>query len=172
MYCPGIRVADDARHPSVRIFEDDSMTNPWFSIPSADYEAHMESAVVQQTAMLRTELRKAVDRYRPRSLAILGVAGGSGLSELRDSSVETVNAVDLNPEYLAACRSRYGAESWSLETVQWDLSSSRPPIESVDLVFAALVIEYIDAASFEKYAPLLLRFQSDQIWIDRKTSGK
>jgi hypothetical protein len=72
VYCPGIRVADDARHPSVRIFEDDSMTNPWFSIPLADYEAHMESAVVQQTAMLRTELRKAVDRYRPRFLAILG----------------------------------------------------------------------------------------------------
>jgi hypothetical protein len=42
----------------------------------------------------------------------------------------------------------------------------------VDLVFAALVIEYIDAASFEKYAPSLLRFLSDQIWIDRKTSGK
>jgi hypothetical protein len=59
------------------------MASPWLSIPLEDYEAHMESSPVQRAATLRAELRTAVDRYRPRSVAILGVAGGNGLSELQ-----------------------------------------------------------------------------------------
>lgn len=130
--------------------------NPWLDIPLDDYERHMEMASVQQAQMLRSELHRAVRRYGPQSLAILGSAGGNGLEVLDGATPESVIAIDINPEYLAACRSRYQTPSRQLRTIQWDLSIARPPMRPVDLVFVALVLEYLNLDAFLTYAPSLV----------------
>jgi hypothetical protein len=47
------------------------MLNPWLSIPLNDYEAHIGSAKVQQLSEL---FKRALDRYLPESVAVLGLA--------------------------------------------------------------------------------------------------
>ena len=77
---------------------------PWRAIPLADYEGHMEAPQVGQAAMLRDILGEFVTRLRPASLALLGAAGGNGLECVEPGVVRRVVAVDINPDYLAACR--------------------------------------------------------------------
>ena len=53
--------------------------NPWQDLPLEDYEGHMGSAAVGQLAPLGDIFAEALTRLRPRSVAVLGVAGGNGL---------------------------------------------------------------------------------------------
>lgn len=89
--------------------------NPWTHIPLADYEGHMEFPAIGQAAFLAAEFRQAVAATRPRSVALLGCAGGNGLEALHDSEVERVVCVDINPEFLAALERRHGVRLRGLE---------------------------------------------------------
>ena len=53
--------------------------NPWLTLPLDDYEGHMGSADVNQLAPLADLFGEALAHLRPRSVAVLGVAGGNGL---------------------------------------------------------------------------------------------
>ena len=58
------------------------MTNPWLSVPLADYEAHMRSPAVQQLDALSDLFAEALAFCNPASVAILGIAGGNGLERI------------------------------------------------------------------------------------------
>ena len=131
------------------------MTNPWLSIPLSDYEQHMNAPSVQQAQLLALTLQELVRSYSPASLAILGAAGGNGLEGLPEMGVRRAVAVDINASYLEAARSRYDSRFEVFETIQHDLSTGRPPFESVDLVVGSLVLEYIDVERFLEYAHTL-----------------
>ena len=57
------------------------MSNPWLSIPLEDYEGHMGPEGVRQLAALAELFKCALDRCRPESVAVLGVAGGKAWSK-------------------------------------------------------------------------------------------
>jgi len=56
--------------------------NPWLALPLEDYEGHMGLDAVNQLAPLADLFGEALARLRPRSVAILGVAGGNGLQHV------------------------------------------------------------------------------------------
>jgi hypothetical protein len=56
--------------------------NPWLTIPLADYEGHMESPDVDQSALSSDIFRAALIRHRPHALAVLGCAGGNGFDQI------------------------------------------------------------------------------------------
>lgn len=116
-------------------------TNPWIDVDLADYEAHMAMPTVGQTAMLSREFRRAVERFQPRSLALVGCAGGNGLDELADFDVTRVVCVDISPDYLQKLTSRYAGKVRGLETLCCELERLQLS-EKVDLVFGGLVFEY------------------------------
>jgi hypothetical protein len=87
------------------------VSNPWLSIPLTDYEGHMGSAVVQQLSALSELFKQVVERCRPTSVAILGVAGGNGLEHLSATSVRRVVGVDINSQYLDETRRRFGGRA-------------------------------------------------------------
>lgn len=115
------------------------MSSAWSSTPLEIYEAHVSLPQVGQAAAIRASLTEAVSRYTPQSLLYLGAAGGNGLESLPPST--RIEAVDLNPAYLAAARQRF--PHLSLNTHAADLNQGLPSITPVDLTFAALVLEYI-----------------------------
>jgi hypothetical protein len=132
------------------------MTNPWLQIPLRDSEGHMAHATVAQARMLSAVLREAVAELQPRSLAILGAAGGNGLEAVDAASVRRVVATDRNPEYLTACTERRAHRFTHYEAVLHDLSTGPPPFAPVDLVFAGLLLEYLDGyILFDLLPPLL-----------------
>ena len=117
------------------------MSNPWLTVPLAEYEQHMSSAEVQQLGTLSDLFAEALGRCRPRSIAVLGIAGGNGLDHIDSTITTRVVGLDLNPLYLAAVEQRY-SHLPGLELHCVDLSEQQVRLERVALVHAALVFEH------------------------------
>lgn len=130
--------------------------NPWLRIPLGDYEGHMSLPSVAQSQLLATTLQRVVTRFQPRSLAILGAAGGNGLELVDSAIVRRVIAVDLNPDYLRVCTARHAASFAEFQPVLHDLSQGPPAIVPVECIFAGLVLEYLHLDLFCSYLPSLL----------------
>ena len=58
--------------------------------------------------------------------------------------VERVVGIDINPDYVEAVRSRFGWRIPGLELHVADIQLALPKIAPVDLLFAALILEYVD----------------------------
>lgn len=120
------------------------MRDPWLAIPLADYEGHMATPGIAQAQMLSEILADVADRFGPPSLAVLGCAGGNGFDAISPAITRRVVGIDLNPRYIAAARARYEGRFRSLELHVADIQKDALAFQPVDLVFAALVLEYVD----------------------------
>jgi SAM-dependent methyltransferase len=120
------------------------MSNPWLDIPLADYEAHMALPTVGQSQLMADELDGLVRRHAPTSLAVIGCAGGNGFDRLSGTSVTRVVGVDINAAYIEQARRRYLGQIPGLELYVADVESAGVLFEPVDLVYVALVLEYVD----------------------------
>jgi hypothetical protein len=118
-------------------------THPWLEIPLADYEGHMALPSIAQAELLSTTLARVCSTFQPRSLAVLGVAGGNGLERVDPSVVKRVVAIDFNPEYLRICSQRYAGSFERFEPILHDLSGGVPDVAAVECLFAGLVLEYL-----------------------------
>jgi SAM-dependent methyltransferase len=119
--------------------------NPWLDIPLADYEGHMTLPQVAQAELLARTLAAAVGACSPTSVAVLGCAGGNGFDRL-PATVRRVVGIDVNAAYVAAARARHARSVAGLELHVADVERDALSIEPVDLVYAALLFEYLNAA--------------------------
>jgi hypothetical protein len=117
------------------------MSNPWLSVPLAEYEQHMNSAEVQQLGALSELFAEAIGRCSPSSIAVLGIAGGNGLEHIDSSITRRIVGLDLNPEYLQSVRERY-SHLPGLDLRCVNLSEQRIALEPVQFVHAALIFEH------------------------------
>lgn len=120
------------------------MNNPWLKIPLADYENHMALPDIGQAAMLSAELERSVVEYSPGSVAVIGCAGGNGFDQLARLGVKRIVGIDINPTYVEETRLRYARRIPGLELYVADIQQAINGCRRVDLVFAALVLEYVD----------------------------
>lgn len=123
----------------------------WRRVPASDYDGHMDHPAVDQSRLLADLLGEAVRAGRPSRLLIPGAATGNGLERLWGLSLERVTAVDVVPAYLDLLRARHAAALPGLEIVEADLEEWNPAPTAYDLVWCALVLEYV------RPAPLLHR---------------
>jgi hypothetical protein len=119
----------------------ETMSDPWLSIPLADYEGHMGADSVQQLSALSGLFKRALDACLPDSVAILGIAGGNGLEHASPATIKRIVGVDLNARYLDEVRRRFGTYP-NLELHCVDLSEYELRIRPADLVHAALFFEH------------------------------
>jgi SAM-dependent methyltransferase len=119
--------------------------DPWLAIPADDYEAHMSA--VGQSAIVRAMFLRVYSQRRPKRLAVLGCTTGSDLKLIDPESTEVAIGVDLNPAYLAIARERAGALGPRLRLVEGDVLRVELPAGGLDLVHAALLLEYVDPLS-------------------------
>ena len=101
----------------------------------------MAAPGVAQLGPLSQLFARALRQCRPRSVAVLGVAGGNGLEHITGSGVDRVVGVDINPAYLEEVSRRYG-EIAALELCCADIARQQVPAAPVDLVHAALILEH------------------------------
>jgi SAM-dependent methyltransferase len=123
------------------------MRTPWQEIPLEDYEAHMSLPSVAQAGMLADQLAHLIERHAPASVAIIGCAGGNGLERLDATCVKRVVAIDINPEYVAAAELRHAGRLGRLDCRCADVQSETLTFDPVELIYAALVFEYVDVAA-------------------------
>ncbi|MBI3526595.1 MAG: class I SAM-dependent methyltransferase [Betaproteobacteria bacterium] len=120
------------------------MKNPWLGIPLSDYEGHMALPEVAQARLLADVFAGQLEIHKPRSLAMLGCAGGNGFERIAPEVTRRVVGVDLNGQYLNEVRARFGAKFERLELVEGDIQTDAVAFASVDLMYAALVLEYVN----------------------------
>lgn len=123
------------------------MTNPWLEIPLADYEAHMALPEVAQAVLLADIFADLLTKYRPRSVAVLGCAGGNGLERIANATTGRVVAVDLNPRYVERLRARFQKRIPKLEATVGDIQGEDVSFAPVELAYAALLLEYVDVGT-------------------------
>ena len=99
----------------------------------------MSAPGVEQLAALSFLFSRALKRVRPKSVAVLGIAGGNGLEHV-DNSVSRVVGVDIRAEYLDEVRRRFPALPLELHSL--DLARETIKAAPVDLVHAALIFEH------------------------------
>ncbi len=120
------------------------MSNPWLSIPLADYEGHMSLPAVAQAPALASELESLLRQHRPASVAVLGCSGGNGLERVDPAVTRRVVALDINPTYVDAASSRFGRSFAVFEPIVCDVAMAEAaPFPPVELLFAGLLLEYL-----------------------------
>jgi SAM-dependent methyltransferase len=123
------------------------MNNPWLDIPLKDYEGHMSLPNIGQAQMLADRLERLLKRTLPRSVALIGCAGGNGLDRIEPGQLARVVALDINPLYIQAVGARHASRLGNLELHCADVQSPSLQFEPVDLAYAALLFEYVDAVA-------------------------
>ncbi|MBI2851320.1 MAG: class I SAM-dependent methyltransferase [Chloroflexi bacterium] len=118
--------------------------NPWLSIPASDYEGHMNSQQVGQLSVLNRIFENVLNDVPSKALAVLGCGTGNGFEHIDSQAVERLLGIDINPEYLAILRTRHGSKLPMLKLVCSDLNTFAHPNNAFDLIYAALVFEYVD----------------------------
>lgn len=92
--------------------------------------------------MLADLFKRVLDRYRPASVAVLGVAGGNGLEQIDRMITKRIVGVDINQRYLDKVQRRFGTLA-GLELHCCDLAERNIHLAPVALVHAALIFEHV-----------------------------
>jgi SAM-dependent methyltransferase len=121
--------------------------NPWLDIPLADYEGHMALPYVAQAQLLSDVFAGALEVFTPRSVAVLGCAGGNGFERISPLITDRLVGVDLNPEYILEVQRRFGDRIPALELFVGDIQKDEFNFLPVELVFASLLFEYVDVGA-------------------------
>jgi SAM-dependent methyltransferase len=119
------------------------MKNPWLDIPLADYEAHMALPGIEQAQLLSDIFAGALEWFSPKSVAVLGCAGGNGFDRI-PASVSRVVGVDINPEYIAKAKARFNGRFANLALIVGDIQDETVAFTPVELIFAGLILEYVN----------------------------
>ena len=102
----------------------------------------MSLPTIAQAEMLAAQFSDALRMFLPESVAVIGCAGGNGFDRI-PAVTKRVVGVDINPSYIASASSRYQGSIPGLEFHVADIQSASLAFEPVDLIFAALVFEYV-----------------------------
>lgn len=132
------------------------MENPWLRVPLADYETHMALPGVAQAQLLGDVFATALEELRPRSVAVVGCAGGNGFERVDVTVTPRVVAIDVNPAYVAAAQARFAGRIPDLALYAADIQAEAIASAPVELVFAGLLFEYVELdAALRNIARLL-----------------
>lgn len=127
-----------------------SSMNPWLSISAADYEGHMDAPNVGQLSVLNGIFRDALRCIPSKTIAVLGCGTGNGFEHIDREMTKRVVGIDINSEYLSLLKERHASRLPELELVCSDVSAFSPPNSSFDLIYGALIFEYVDYARMLK----------------------
>lgn len=112
----------------------------------------MSDARVGQLQQLHHITGEQLTAYPPRTIGVLGVAGGNGLDLINPETTDTVYGYDINTDYLDACKARYHDSLGDrLHLIETSIDRS-VKIEPVGLLIANLIIEYVGAEEFVAFA--------------------
>jgi hypothetical protein len=126
--------------------------HPWCGIGLDVYEQHMGDPRVGQLRRLHDITGEQLAAYPSRAVGVLGIAGGNGLDLIDVETTDAVYGYDINPDYLAACETRYpGDFGERLHLIETRIDRT-VRIERVDLLIANLIVEYVGIDEFVAFA--------------------
>ena len=140
------------------------MKNPWLDVPLADYEGHMALTGIEQAQLLSDIFAAVLAKFSPRSVAVIGCAGGNGFDRI-PPTISRVVGVDLNSHFVAATETRYRDRIKDLELITGDIQRNDVSFAPVDLIFLGLVLEYVDVDAVMARMPSLLTARGQMVTV-------
>ena len=149
------------------------MNNPWNEIEIDDYEKHMSLGSIYQLQTINQIMKEQFYTHSVHSVMVLGIAGGNGLEHINTQIINKVYGVDINENYLNACKQRYPALQGILETLCVDLTQDVSQLPYADLLIANLLIEYVGYECFQiaveqvapKYVSCMIQVNVDDSFV-------
>ena len=123
-------------------------TNPWEELPLSVY--HLQTGVLGLREPLDKLLHNQLRDHPAKSYLLFGITDGSGLENAPLAHDTRIIGVDINEDYLRACRKKLDALQNRLSLVKMDLSSSLRFAPRAEVVLANLVLEYIGVNTFAR----------------------
>lgn len=120
--------------------------NPWLEIDISDYVDHMSSPEVGQYQLINECFRSLLLKYTPGKIFVPGCTIGNGFEYIDWNKLETITALDINPDFLKMLQNKFPGEK-KLEIINEDFESFSIKERKYDLIFAALFFEYVDLRS-------------------------
>jgi trans-aconitate methyltransferase len=100
---------------------------------------------VDQARLIEEVLGTLIAKLRPKSLAVIGCAGGNGSERCKSASgVQRVVGIDINDRYVKIARRRFEETVPGLELHVADIQLQHEIFKPVELLYVALVLEYVD----------------------------
>ena len=140
------------------------MNSPWLDVPLADYEGHMALPGIEQAQLLSDIFSSALAQFSPRSVAVIGCAGGNGFDRI-PPAISRVVGVDLNPRFVAETEARFKDKISNLELMVGDIQSHEVAFAPVDLIFLGLVLEYVNVESVIPRMPSMLTASGHMVTV-------
>ena len=144
-------------------------TNPWLDIPYYDYENHMNDPKVGQLKVLSAMTRDLLNKYKPRSIFLLGCCTGNGMEHIDCRYTRQVYCVDLNKSYLQVLESRFISSIENLYLLDLDIQNQSLPSVKADLIFGSLILEYVDLKQAIKNIMPAVSANTTLIFVLQKT---
>lgn len=120
------------------------LQNPWLQIPADDYENHMSAPNVGQLQVLNKIFKEVLDEFNPKSICVLGCTAGNGFEHLINRNIKKIVGIDINQNYLDECNNRFGKYLSQMKLICADLNEFELQSNIFDLIYAALIFEYVD----------------------------
>lgn len=117
--------------------------NPWLKINISDYVNHMSSPEVGQYQLINECFKSVLNKYNPKRIFVPGCTIGNGFEYINWGEVESVTALDINPDFLNILGNSFPGQE-KLEIINEDIVDFDPEESKFDLIFAALIFEYVD----------------------------
>ncbi len=140
------------------------MNSPWLNVPLADYEGHMALPGIEQAQLLSDIFSSTLAQFSPRSIAVIGCAGGNGFDRI-PPAISRVVGVDLNPRFVAETEARFKDKISNLELMVGDIQSHEVAFAPVDLIFLGLVLEYVNIESVIPRMPSMLTARGHMVTV-------
>ena len=121
-------------------------SNPWLDIDISDYVNHMSSSEVGQYALINECFRHLIQKYNSEFIFVPGCTIGNGFEHIDWNKIEKITALDINPEFLNILGNRFPGER-KLEIVNTDFLNYNSNKNKYDLIFVALLFEYVSLSS-------------------------
>jgi hypothetical protein len=103
----------------------------------------MSSPEVMQYQLINECFRDVLNKYEPKKIFVPGCTIGNGFENIKWEHIDSITALDINPEYIIALRNRYPDEK-KLILVNEDFNKYNPGKNKFDLIIAALFFEYVE----------------------------
>jgi SAM-dependent methyltransferase len=140
------------------------MNSRWLDVPLADYEGYMALPGIEQAQLLSDIFAGVLAKFSPRSVAVIGCAGGNGFDRI-PSAISRVVVVDLNPRFVAVTKARFGDRIENLELMVGDIQDHEVLFAPVDLIFLGLILEYVNVESVVARMPPMLTARGHMVTV-------
>ncbi len=117
--------------------------NPWLNISISDYVNHMSSPEVRQYQLINECFKSLLLKYDPKRIFVPGCTIGNGFEYINWEQIEKVTALDINPDFLTVLKDKFPGMK-KLEIINEDFQHFEPDVRNYDLIFVALLFEYVD----------------------------